>query len=128
MIIVYNTTTGEVVLQGVFDPEGRVPEGCDFVELDIAEPLGWQRIDPTTRLPVWMEGYGPDRELWNQIRSYRNGLLTSTDYLVMPDYRLTEESLAAVHAYRDALRDVTNQDDPNAIVWPEMPKIVRASA
>lgn len=128
MIVVYNTTTGAVVMQGEFDPTGQVPDGCDFVDLGNVGPLSRQRIDPKTRLPVWLEGYGPEREQWNFIRRYRNGLLADTDYLIMPDYPLTDESRAALQAYRDALRDVTDQADPTNIVWPVMPAIVKKSA
>ena len=42
-------------------------------------------------------------------RSRRNMLLKETDYLLMPDYRITAEKLVLVKVYRQALRDITIQ-------------------
>lgn len=63
------------------------------------------------------------------IRAERDSRLAATDYLLMPDYPLSTESLAATKAYRQALRDITGQDgfpwggDVSAVPWPEKPEL-----
>ncbi len=60
------------------------------------------------------------------IRADRNKLLSDTDYLVSPDYPISDDDREAVKAYRQALRDITKQDGfPIDIVWPEKPEVVK---
>lgn len=55
---------------------------------------------------------------WDVIRAERNKLLVESDWTQLPDVPVD----AAVWAtYRQALRDVTTQANPFAIVWPESP-------
>ena len=59
-----------------------------------------------------------------QMRNYRNELLAQCDWTELPSAAAREsaESLAAWAAYRQALRDVTNQEGfPSNIVWPTKP-------
>jgi len=59
------------------------------------------------------------QELAAQIRAQRDFLLAATDYLVMPDYLLSEERRDAIIAYRQTLRDVPEQFGfPHDIEWP----------
>lgn len=54
-------------------------------------------------------------------RLKRDCLISQTDYLLQPDYPISAEQLEEVKAYRQALRDVPEQDGfPETIVWPEM--------
>jgi len=55
---------------------------------------------------------------WNAIRAERNKLLVASDWTQLPDAPV---DAAAWATYRQALRDVTNQANPFAIVWPESP-------
>jgi len=65
-----------------------------------------------------------DDELAAAIRARRDALISETDYLLMPDYPISEEALAAVKAYRQALRDITAQETfPASVMWPEKPEI-----
>ena len=58
-------------------------------------------------------------------REKRDELLTETDYLLMPDYPISEEALAALKTYRQALRDVPEQTGfPNTIEWPSKPEVI----
>ena len=68
---------------------------------------------------------GPTKaELEERVRTKRDALIEETDYLLMPDYPISEEELAAVKTYRQALRDVPQQDGfPNDVVWPEKPDV-----
>lgn len=66
-----------------------------------------------------------DDELAAEIRAARDVLLTETDHLVMPDYPISEEDLSLVKAYRQALRDITEQEGfPRSVEWPEKPEVI----
>lgn len=60
---------------------------------------------------------------WNVVRDQRNVLLASTDWTQLTDVALTNTQTADWAAYRQALRDVTLQTDPFAIVWPNQPTV-----
>lgn len=65
-------------------------------------------------------------EMAAHIRSHRDSLIVATDYLVMPDYPLSDEARAAVAAYRQALRDITKQAGfPHSVEWPDLPSLLR---
>lgn len=62
------------------------------------------------------------------IRTMRNSLLNSTDYLLMQDYPITDADKKAIEQYRKELRDIT--EDPSFpwtgtpvenIPWPKNP-------
>lgn len=66
-----------------------------------------------------------DDELAAEIRAARDVLLSETDHLVMPDYPISEEDLSLVKAYRQALRDITEQEGfPRSVEWPEKPEVI----
>ena len=59
-------------------------------------------------------------------RAQRDQLLASTDWAVLPDSPLDGMSQTALKAYRQALRDVPQQEGfPNSISWPNMPEITK---
>lgn len=105
----------------------------------LAYALGWQnnRVAITdtevSDLNGWtyLKGYAPKKtekqklnELATTIRSKRNLLLADTDYLLMPDYPISEEYLEKVKEYRQQLRDITKQENfPTSVVFPNFPKI-----
>lgn len=62
-------------------------------------------------------------QLWRRVRDRRDALLTQSDILVLPDRwnSYTEQKQNALSAYRQALRDITTQSDPDNIVWPTPP-------
>ena len=63
-------------------------------------------------------------ETADEIRARRDRLLAATDWAVLPDSRLDAQSLEAVKTYRQALRDVPQQEHfPGAITWPRMPEL-----
>jgi len=54
-----------------------------------------------------------------QVRSDRNTLLAETDWWALSDHTMTAEQTA----YRQALRDITDQDGfPTDITWPTEPE------
>jgi hypothetical protein len=54
---------------------------------------------------------------WKSVRADRNRRLAETDYLALSDQTLSAE----MSTYRQALRDVPAQTDPDNITWPEKP-------
>ena len=59
---------------------------------------------------------------WSQIRPIRNQYLSDCDWTQLPDSPLTTEKKLEWSTYRQALRDVTSQEDPFNIVWPIKPE------
>lgn len=55
---------------------------------------------------------------WDVIRVERNKLLVKSDWTQLPDAPVDAVAWAT---YRQALRDITDQANPFAIVWPESP-------
>ena len=63
-------------------------------------------------------------ETADEIRARRDRRLAATDWAVLPDSPLDAQSLEAVKTYRQALRDVPQQEHfPGAITWPRMPEL-----
>lgn len=59
---------------------------------------------------------------WNGIREQRNALLRATDHTQLSDSPLSESLAEQMRIYRQALRDVPNQNvQPWEIVWPISP-------
>lgn len=62
------------------------------------------------------------RASW-RLRQQRDELLAKTDFLMMPDYPIEPTDLEAVRAYRQALRNVPQQEEfPIKVLWPELPE------
>jgi hypothetical protein len=61
-------------------------------------------------------------DLPQQVRSTRDGLLLASDWTDLPHAPLSDGQKAAWQTYRQALRDVTEQEGfPADVVWPEKP-------
>ena len=58
---------------------------------------------------------------WVQVRSKRDALLSETDWVVTKAVEIGSPVPANWKTYRQALRDVTKQADPFALVWPSPP-------
>ncbi len=62
-----------------------------------------------------------DEEFASEACAKRNQLLSETDYLVTPDYPLTEVQKQTLYSYRQALRDIPAQKGfPREITWPTL--------
>lgn len=58
------------------------------------------------------------------VRLERNKLLSDTDHLIQEDYPISDEKKQEIKVYRQALRDIPQQDGfPENIVWPDKPVI-----
>ena len=58
------------------------------------------------------------------VRLERNKLLSDTDHLIQSDYPISDEKKQEIKVYRQALRDIPQQDGfPDNIIWPDKPVI-----
>ena len=58
------------------------------------------------------------------VRLERNKILSDTDHLIQSDYPISDEKKQEIKVYRQALRDIPQQDGfPDNIVWPDKPAI-----
>lgn len=91
-----------------------------FAKCSTAEDWAKHGVEYSEVEPVVTEA-----QLASQARAKRDHLLNASDYYMMSDYPSTEEGLVAVKAYRQALRDITAQEDfPSEIVWPVKPEVL----
>lgn len=58
---------------------------------------------------------------WSEVRQRRNELLAATDWRSLRAQELGVPLDSAWIAYRQALRDITQQPDPHNIIWPQTP-------
>ena len=76
--------------------------------------------------------YNSEEARFERLRSERDQRLAATDYLLMPDYPLSEDQRTILQVYRQALRDLPSQEgapwDGGAedTPWPEIPNWVKA--
>lgn len=59
---------------------------------------------------------------WEGIRADRNARLATCDWTQLPDAPLTNVQTSEWATYRQELRDITEQADPFAVVWPTAPQ------
>ncbi len=58
------------------------------------------------------------------IRSHRDVLLSETDKYMTIDYPISKEDQNNLRTYRQALRDITEQEGfPDNVIWPDKPTI-----
>lgn len=63
-----------------------------------------------------------------EARAQRDKLLAETDWTQVLDAPIDATTREAYRAYRQALRDIPEQEGfPAAITWPELPKITKAA-
>ena len=68
--------------------------------------------------------YNPNYPFEANAKNRRDELLKETDWTQVLDAQISKESQAQMRTYRQALRDITEQDGyPYNIVWPEKPTI-----
>lgn len=127
------TSDGEVVRHGKAEVLPEPPQGClrligvlppnapsywdgEVFILKPPPPSAHHIFDYTTK--QWVDPR-TEQTQWPVVRSQRNALLSASDWTQLPDVPLaTKETWAA---YRQALRDITDQSDPFNIVWPVQP-------
>ena len=58
---------------------------------------------------------------WDVVRTERTTKLNQSDWTQLGDVPITDAKLEQWQTYRQALRDITTQSDPNSITWPTLP-------
>jgi len=103
----------KLVTPPYFNPGTQIRTEGDAVLIDDA----WVQTWIVTDLPEEevLEKYGSQ---WMKVRSERDSLLIACDWTQLPDAPVDSIVWAA---YRQALRDITEQEDPFNIVWPSEP-------
>lgn len=65
-------------------------------------------------------------EVAAQVRAQRDSMIAQTDYLMMSDYPISEEDKTLLETYRQALRDVPEQEGfPSEVQWPVAPQCLK---
>ena len=65
-------------------------------------------------------------EVASQVRAQRDAMIAKTDYLMMSDYPISDEDKALVETYRQALRDIPEQEGfPSEVQWPVAPQCLK---
>ena len=95
----------------------------EFTELMDAQSTGTKVIGNDAGFPILLDPALPStEELGTKARTQRDRLLTQYDWTQLPDAALSDEEKAAWIAYRQALRDITDQPlFPTTIDWPFAP-------
>jgi len=76
--------------------------------------------------------YNSEEARFERLRSERDQRLAATDYLLMPDYPLSDDQRTILQVYRQALRDLPAQSGApwdgggEATPWPELPADLKA--
>lgn len=73
-----------------------------------------------TREQHQLEEDAKPENILKRVREKRNQLLRDSDYLMLSDAPITGQQKADAVLYRQALRDITNQDINN-IIFPDKP-------
>mgnify|MGYP006450645941 CR=1 FL=1 len=138
--IVYKTNTGEIT-ETITCPKRDFPkqtigQGCSLIEIDPEEPIDYDkhyirggRIANRPEAPSpfhtfdyikrqWLYDY---EKAWEEIRRQRNDELLHNDWRVLPDAPLSQDQQRQWAQYRQRLRDITKQQDPQHIEWPQKP-------
>ena len=56
-----------------------------------------------------------------ELKAKRDAELSATDFYLMPDYPISNEDLEKIKAYRQALRDLPQQEDFPYVEFPKNP-------
>ena len=121
------------------EPPHNEPLGADsyagqvapYVELWKEEKARLEQAAAETEAARLAE-YNSEEARFERLRSERDQRLAATDYLLMPDYPLSDDQRTILQVYRQALRDLPSQEgapwDGGAedTPWPEIPNWVKA--
>lgn len=117
-------STSYAVKQAIFEAE-RIAFGAEPSEgkAEFWAQYGVEYSEVADSVHTPTEG-----EIATSVREQRDRLIAETDFLMMPDYPINPDDLVAVKAYRQALRDVPQQEGfPIDVKWPESPSVLEES-
>ena len=127
MFVVKNDVVQNVIeINGMSRDEYEELEQCKLVDVDLPYMVTMgDTYDEKTGL-FYRDGVRVDTMY---VREMRDAMLKASDFAMMPDYPCSEAERAGWIAYRQALRDITEQAGyPDTIVWPEPPVREKATS
>ena len=102
------------------DAAGRVVmSGATNADVAHIPPFNGWPAQPTPELLLVHDFTEPPG--WADVRAQRDHKLAQTDWVLLRAMEQGEPAAPQWLAYRQALRDVTQQADPCSIVWPAQP-------
>lgn len=89
----------------------------------------WTEGATAEELAAWVAEYTrPAEELAAEARTQRDKLLAETDWTQVLDSPIDAATREAYRVYRQALRDLPEQEGfPADITWPELPSVTKAA-
>jgi hypothetical protein len=126
----YNISFPETMSQSMLEEFGvynvvATPKPTDYTK-NISE--GTPTLTDGVYYQVWSQADATESEIterinqkWEEIRDHRNTLLKDSDWTVLVDSPLSGSVLENWKTYRQELRDVTSQENPFNILWPNQP-------
>ena len=127
--IIHRTSDDSYVITKNGFPYHVYPYAAEFAQ-EWDEVLAYAEAHPecVTEEQLYVPPVPTQEDLAARVRAERDRRIAETDYLVMPDYPLSQEKLEEIKVYRQALRDLPQQsgfpwngpDDP-ACPWPVEP-------
>ncbi|MPT48043.1 MAG: phage tail protein [Sphingobium sp.] len=107
-------------------PTGAVKISTKLYETLMADQASGKQITTDKKgkpVAVDPESLLTQEEKIARLRRRRDDLLSMSDYAMMPDYPMDDETRANWVAYRQALRDMPGlwADDLANIIWPDAP-------
>lgn len=97
--------------------ENDVVTGQEYV-IGEDEVVQYERIRPKTTEELQEE----INQKWQSIRYERNQLLLQSDWTQLSDSPLSDVKKEEWKIYRQSLRDITNFETPDQVVWPTKPE------
>lgn len=119
-VIPFDSTTPEQrAAKGYY--EARPVQRKAFTSYETRWELGQDLIYREVVIDAVEDATARDEALAGQVRDRRDALLRACDWTQLPDTALSDERAVAWAAYRQALRDVPQQEDfPKGVMWPEV--------
>ena len=125
MFFIVDTRTNECI--NIFEDNINWFDHDTFIRVD--EPLGEIGLIYNGPGLGWTDNRPPpdpkpeitNEQKWEKIRAARDLALLDTDWTILPDAKISQPMKYLFWNYRQALRDITLQPDPDNIVWPEYP-------
>lgn len=105
---VHNATANQVMTSSEIQvQENAVVRVYTYRDMTTEEIAATQQVDTTN--------------VWNNVRIERTNKLAKCDWTQLSDSPLTDAEKLNWKTYRQALRDITTQTDPENITWPQEP-------
>lgn len=142
--LVDGTFTGRSYVGPVDRVEAKTPAGCGAIQAELVTDWQSQKIDTGTGNIVDWQPPAPEASdtkswtwdatarrwtsiptiaaRWQAVRAERDRRLAQTDWIALRGLERGDPIPKAWRDYRQALRDVPTQPDPDAIVWPQPPE------